>query len=349
MIYYIMSINNKSFAIVTAVLNEQDYINYFIECYLGVGFHKFYVLLDDSQGEQLPYTLKEHFKPRVQFIRLSEIFNKDAINYRLKAYEHKSGLIHEALQVVYRTRVKEDYCMLVGIDSLLYLNERTIQQYFIEKNIGDNIGLVFFHWFVAMNSKLIESQYNLVNYINSDRCFKAGSDHFFTLCNKKHVVGPTHDSHHYILNHDVLGFYNDNVYTIKPSYSFWTISRDILKVNSTDVRPHPCILHFVIRSVNDAIIKYYYQWSKNDPAVIEHRRRVINYIILSGSKDPAHYEGRLAYILRNNTFPNDLKIQTNYETIYIMGNDALIRQVLHESGVPYDKYIEWALNSGYFS
>jgi hypothetical protein len=337
----------KKFAIVTAVLNEHDYLNYFIECYVGVGFHKFYVLIDNSTCEQMQYKLKPEFVPLVKFVHITEIFDQKGIQHRLQHFKHKSGLIHEALQIIFTRLVKEDYVMLAGIDSLLYLNEKTIQQYFQEKRIDDSFGLVFFHWIICVNTKYTDTNYNLVNYINTENSYKSGSDHFFTLCNKKHVIRPSHDSHHYELAHPVKAWYNDDVYTIHPKDMFWKISKEILKVNSSTVRPHPCILHFIARSVNDVLIKYYNQWSNNDPNAIEKRRVALRNVILYKSNDREDYDGKLNFLNYSGTDMGHLNIQTNYAPFDVHGNDALIRKLLSECEIPYDKYLEWIETKGF--
>jgi hypothetical protein len=83
-----MSITNKRFAIVTACLNEQDYINYFIECYLGVGFHHFYILIDNSTDEQLPYTFKKQFHPHINTFYMTDIFSPEKIQQILATHPH---------------------------------------------------------------------------------------------------------------------------------------------------------------------------------------------------------------------------------------------------------------------
>ena len=340
--------SGKKFAIVTAVLNEHDYLNYFIECYIGVGFHKFYILIDNSTCEQLPYKIKPQFIPHVRFIFMNEIFDQKGIQHRLHAFKHKSGLVHEALQVIFTKFVKEDYVMLAGIDSLLYLNEKTVQQYFAEKRIDDSFGLIFFHWFTCVNFKYIDTNYNLVNYINSPACSKAGSDHFFTLCNRKHVIRPSHCSHLYELAHPVKAFYNDKVVTIHPKDQFWRVSKEILHVNSTEVRPHPCILHFMARSVNDILIKYFFQWtSSSDPSIFEKKKLCLRNIILHGSKDREDYDGKLNYLNYGETDMGHLRIQTNYDPFITNANNILIRKILEQCEIPYDSYVSWTQNNGF--
>lgn len=341
--------SNKKFAIVTACLNEQDYVNYFIECYLGVGFHHFYILIDNSTDEQLPYTFKKHFHPFINVFYMTDIFSQDTIQNILENHPHKASLVHAALQEIFLRYVTEDYCMLVGVDSLLYLNGLTVQSFFEQKGITDDVGMIFFHWYHCINNKTVESNYNLVNYIESKKCHKSGSDHFFTLCNKKHVVKPSDDSHHYIINKPVLSFYNDNLYTIEPHHNFWDISKNILHVNSNSVRPHGCILHFLVRSVNDCLLKYYYQWNKNDISIIHQKRSIINNIINTNSKDGNYYEGKLNYLFYGDSSSGHLGPSTNYEPIFLGANDALLKRMLYECNVSYETYLKWCSQFGYLS
>jgi hypothetical protein len=336
-----------SFAVVTAVLNEHDYLNYFVEHYLGLGFQKIYVLIDNSTSDQIDYELKPEIQSSVQFIFVTDLFKKFEVVEKLLRYNHKAVFIHEALQVLYKKYVTEDYCLLAGVDSFLYMDGKTIQEYFFQNNIGADVAMIFFHWYTCVNNKIVESEYNLLNTINSDDCFKSSCDHFFTLGKRDLVDCPSDDSHYYKINNPVKCMYNNQIVTVKPQHDFWNISKNICKIHSTSPHGHPCIIHFMIRSVNDCLIKYFYQWSTPYADNQESKINNIRNIILNKPTDSSEYEAKLHYLTYKNHVKGSQNIFTNFEDRSVGVNDQLLRKLLKECNIKYLEYINWCLHFEY--
>jgi hypothetical protein len=52
---------NKTFAIITPILYEHPYINYFIEYHFNLGFDKIYLLIDNFTCEQDEYIINNKY------------------------------------------------------------------------------------------------------------------------------------------------------------------------------------------------------------------------------------------------------------------------------------------------
>lgn len=341
-----MFINNKSFAIITPVLNEHQYINFFLDDYFNLGFHRVYILIDDSTSPQDAYIIKPEHQDRVSLINLQSLYSPSELQNHLSNNNHKSGLVHDAIARVYMHHTTEDYCLVVGVDSFLYLNGRTIQQLFVERNITEDVGMVFFPWFVFLNNQTKEANYNCLNIMEHPKCPKEHNHHFFTLAQRKLVNRPSSDSHHYYIDRSVKAWYQDQTHIINPEHRFHDISQNILKIHCNSLRPQPCIIHIMARSINDIFIKYYHQWTK-DTRALQQKKQNIYQIIVNNSKYPGHYAEKLGYLLKVNHHVEKCSIASNYNEFPVNFNEVFIKRILSECGISYDQYMHWLSKNNY--
>ena len=174
---------------------------------------------------------------------------------------HKSHYIHTCLQHIYRNMMNEDYTILLGVDSFLFLDNLTIQEYFIKYNITDDISQIFFRWISIINTS--NPKYNL--FENIDLNLKYYDVYFFTLGNRKLVIEPRVHSHHFeLINDNSKTFFDNKIYTINKN----TRHLEIIKIinNQLDIKgtTDNCIYHFVSRNIYDVFVKTYYYWSSSN-------------------------------------------------------------------------------------
>jgi hypothetical protein len=336
---------HPSFAIVTALLNEHDFLNYFVEYYVNLGFQKVYCLVDNSTTEQKPYLLKHDLVDYVMFIHVTDLFKKFEIVDMLLSCNHKSDFIHKSIQNVFQLFVVEDYCLLAGVDSFLHLQGLTVQNFFAQNKIEQDVGMIFFPWFSCVNNKTIEQEYNLVNIIDQSSCLKYVSDHFVTIGKKNLVLCPSDDSHYYKIENPVKCWYNKQVAIVKPHHSFHNISNDLFKIKSCCNQP--CVIHFMIRSVVDCLLKYYYQWSLPFSDDKEQKIKNLFEIIVNKTKDQTFYEKKLHYLTYSSSLSCQPNIKTNYNDFQIKENELLLKTMLKQCNISYLEYINWCLHCGY--
>ena len=259
---------NKTFAIITPVLLEHQYINYYVDYHLNLGFDKIYIMIDNLDYEQQKYNIKNaESQKKIVFLYMKDyVTDYSSINFNI----HKSSYIHKALQNMYSI-ITEDYTILLGVDSFLFLDNMTIQQFFNKYEITDDISQIMFKWIIAKNIKY-KSEYNLLHNINNYN--HSYGFHYFTLGNRKKVTIPSVDSHHYdIKNNNEKIWYNNKIYEINKNDNFWSILNIIGKDNNAY---NGSIIHFLIRSISDAIIKTYYFWNEKSDSRIENIKNFIN-------------------------------------------------------------------------
>jgi len=322
----------RTFAVITFVLLEHNYINFFVEYHLKLGFNKIYVLVDNIDYEQEEYIIenKEYREKVVFFNSNNYITNEQKLNWS-KLYCHKSGLIQFITQIIYKD-VKEDYTILLGVDSFLFLNNLTIQEYFVKFNITDDISQIFFKW-VNLYNKTSKLEYNLLKNINNNCCKKEYNHHFFTLGNRKLVKHPSGDSHHYeLINEECKGFFNNNIYTITNTDNFYTILDKTTHITNYENTKDGCIYHFYIRDCIDPFIKTYYYWSgSTDKNIL--KEQIYSFINL----DCKTYGNRLDYFLKNYYF-EICKISMDIENNSYIFNNKYLNLLLNECNITKEQF-----------
>jgi hypothetical protein len=326
----------NTFAILIPVFNEYSYINFFIEYHKNLGFDKFYILIDDSSDIQPDYKIKENLLPYIKFYRLTNIYSQKQINDIMFNSKHKSKLVHTALQYIF-TEIVEDYVITLGADSFLYLNELNIRDFLFKNNIDYQVIQIFFNWIKVFN-KNIDSQYNILNELNSENYTYCSSDHFFTLCQKKHIENLDITSHFYKCKPNIknICWCNNEIFIL----DYNNVFNDIINFKKNDYIPdYGCIIHFIFRNIKDIFIKSYYSWN-NDKKNIS---KMINDLI-NNKKKPDQMIGtgfRLDYLhhLRSPNKKSYLKFNFNYKSIDI--NINLFDNMLNETNINEKTFMKW--------
>lgn len=254
----------KTFSILTPVLLEHNYINFFVEYHLNLGFNKIYLLVDNYNIIQDEYVINNKSL-------LDKVIFLDSRNYNNKVNHQgdHTHYIHSLLQYIYQNEIFEDYTILLGCDSFLFLNNLTIQEYLITKNITDDISLIFFKWLVVYNNKY-KPTYNIIENINSSEKYKSFHSHVFTLAKRSDVICPSNDSHWYKMKNETFNvFLNNKVINLNKHISTYDIFN--LANNSAD----EYIYHFQSRDLMDSLVKSLYHWNVDKNKMAENIRNLI--------------------------------------------------------------------------
>jgi len=326
----------KSFAIMIPIFNEYDYINFFIEYHKNLGFDKFYILIDDSSEIQADYIIKDNLIPYLEFFRLTDIYSKSDINNILFNANHKSKLVHTALQYIF-SKINEDYVITLGADSFLYLNELTIQDFLFKNNISSDITQIFFNWINIFN-KNFDNEYNLLNELNNEKYTYSFSNHFFTLCQKKYIENLDITSHFYKCKKNIknICWCNNETFVLDNNNVF----NDIVNLKNNNFIPeYGCVIHFIFRNIKDIFIKSYYSWNNNKDNI----SKIINNLI-KNNDHPKKILGtgfRLDFLdyLKSKNKKLNFKFNFNYKSIVI--ENFLFKTMLNEINIDEKIFFEW--------
>lgn len=251
---------NQTFAIVTSLYLEHNYINFFIEYHLALGFNKFYVMIDDSTGPEDEYIIFDELKPYVNLIKYSDLYDKEYTKNWLENMWHKMELVHRVIINNIYPMVTEDYVMLLGCDSFLFLDNLTVKEYFIKNNITDDIAQIFFRWKDVRNFSFT-SNYNLFENMNTNDMEIFDGDQYYTMAKRSLVLRPSDNSHHYFMLNDGKGFYENKIINV---------TAGIGEEKYYEIRPHIInnepfntgVLHVTQRDFQNAVTKGVMFWEK---------------------------------------------------------------------------------------
>ena len=97
----------KTFSVLTTVLLEHNYINYFVEYHINLGFDKIYILIDNSTTLQDEYIIyNEECKKKIEFLDIRN-YSDESDLCLLENCTHKSAYVHKILQKIYRIKWKD--------------------------------------------------------------------------------------------------------------------------------------------------------------------------------------------------------------------------------------------------
>ena len=332
----------KTFSVLTTVLLEHNYINYFVEYHINLGFDKIYILIDNSTTLQDEYIIyNEEYKKKIEFFDIRD-YSDESDLCLLENCTHKSAYVHKILQKIYRIKMVEDYTILLGIDSFLFLNNLTIQSFFEKYKIGEDISQIFFKWINIFNHTY-NSEYNLLDNINSPNKIKNYNYHYFTLGNRKLVINPSGNSHHYDLNENRNGWFNNSIYNIDKNDNFNTILNKIGNDTNEENTKIGCIYHFMMRDIIDLFVKSYYYW--NNKSSNDIKRNIIRNIILNNSE----FIDRLTFV---NTKNHD-SIKTTEVFLNVNNKEStntniiILNKLLQDCDISIEDFNNWIKKNNY--
>lgn len=318
----------KTFSILTPILLEHNYINFFVEYHLNLGFNKIYLLVDNYNIVQDEYIINNKSL-------LDKIVFLDTRNYSNKITHNgcHTNYIHSVLQYIYQTEVFEDYTILLGGDSFLFLNNLTIQEYLIKKNITDDISLIFFKWLVIYNKKY-KPTHNIIENINSSEKNKIFDSHVFTLAKRSDVICPSDDSHWYKMKNENFNvFLNDKIFNLNRSIS----THDIFNHTGGNSRADEYIYHFQSRDLMDSLVKALYHWNVDKNKMIQNIR-----ILILENKIEAHNYLNLRLCSTIICFSNILVVENNNN---IVNNNYTINTKVYDELLSLANLNEEEINS----
>lgn len=325
---------NSTFAIIAPVYLEHNYINFFIEYHIDLGFNKIYIMIDDSTDIQEEYEIFEELLPFVKIFKYSDFYTQEETDIFMKQCGHKSIVVHKPLIEKIYPLVSEEYIILLGLDSFLYLENMKLLEYFQKYNIKDDVAQICFRWSCLYNYSY-KSEYNILNSVNNEKSIIDNFNsrmHYFTLGKKSLVAHPTYDSHHYKLNETKKLFFNGNIIDITPEDNFYNIVDKIKGFNFE--QGDSCILHILQRNFQDSLIKKLYCWSKQNINPYEITRQIIK-----KKESPGRWRIHPG-VQKKNFF--DIKYNASHITeLKYTFNENLINKLISDSGVSINEFDEW--------
>lgn len=171
-----------TFAISTILKNEHDYINQFIDYHLKLGFTFFYIMIDNIYYEQDSYEnyISEEYKQYIKFYYITREY--DLIKYKLiienNNYDTNQYWIDFFNDNVLN-EIKEKWVLIIGCDSFMYFNSKTVNNFIIDNNFSEDISQILFFWFVVRNLDNISNS-NLINNLNK-MYTEVSSNHCYTM------------------------------------------------------------------------------------------------------------------------------------------------------------------------
>lgn len=328
----------KTFAIITPILYEHTYINYFIEYHLKLGFDKIYFLIDNFTCEQDEYIINnQSLVDKVKFYYTKDLVSREE---QLQYVNHeKTHIVHRALQNVYKY-VIEDYTILLGVDSFLYLDNLTIKEFCDKYNlIKLDVSQIMFKWIVLVNFDY-KSNYSLLKDIHDKQnIHKMYNPTYFTLGNRHKVNHPSSDTHHYVIkNENDTIWCNNEIYKINNTHNFYNIV-DMMENNRVRIG---CIYHFMARDMLDVIIKTYYYWNKSSKVLKE---SILKFI----STNSNNFSDRFSYFYMgtdNHLIINKVTLNVDNEN-QTYNNDKLINKFLIDNNLSVEQLLECANKRGF--
>ena len=275
--------SDKTFSIITPVFLEHNYINFFIEYHLSLGFDMIYILIDNSTQQQDEYIIFDEFKPYVKMFDINMFYSPKMI-YSFLEKKTKDYLIHASLIDFIYPLVTEDYTILLGVDSFLYLNNLSIRDYFKVNGITENICQIFFRWRCLENT-IYSSTYNLFSYIDNNETIEEKNafynDHYFTMGKRSLVIKPSGDSHLYKIDGSGIGFYEGSVFEINSADNFYTIRNKMNDIKYYNSFHSASILHYLCRDLQNCLVKEVEYW--NGMVGRDERIKKLKHLILCNS------------------------------------------------------------------
>ncbi len=327
----------NTFAIGTIIKNEHDYINQFIEHHLNMGFTFFYIIVDNLTYQQ------DNYKKiiNINFLKYVKLYDLNK-NYNLNLYEQlkkNNSNTHiywiNYFNSIVLQEIKEDWILMIGMDSFLYLNGNTINDYM--KDINDDIFQIAFPWLAGYNLY----NYKINNFVQEiNKLYFQNHNHTYGMGKTKNIKKLHESSHFFIPKTEQQIIYIPNDIYFKTSDIITPY--DIFNKNKFNINNITMIfaLHVQLRSYDEIIVKDLYSWNfVNDDKLNLLKNLITNDEINNFTKNT--HGLRLYYILNNNCIKiNDitLNIKKNDSLNTTCYNDNLINKVLEKINICRESY-----------
>ncbi|WP_075590607.1 glycosyltransferase family 2 protein [Labilibacter marinus] len=231
--------NNQNVAILTYVLNEEAYIQEWLEYHIIIGVDKFYIVSTDDN----PTKYDKYLQPFADKVKLLHIDrNQDKLQF--VAYKHAQEYI------------KEDWILVIDLDEFIYLNKyNNIKDYL--KSMPDNTGHIQFPWLLAPSWEYSHS--TIKQNINSSNLY--ASDHCKSMVKKSEVKA--FSAHNHLTNSSTTSRLSSGKEHANRPY------HNTFQLDTTYFQNHPFVIHLVSRGFYDILNKIIHQrvvhrWKTSD-------------------------------------------------------------------------------------
>lgn len=325
---------NNTFAIVSMLKYEHDFINPWIEHHINIGCNHFYLLIDNLTQLQLDYVIDDKFKDKVSLFNCDQSDNipNSGIGFAMH--------VNLNYKIYNQNIINEDWVIAIGIDQYMYLNGNTIQEYLYNNNINDSCSQIVVPWSLCIFNKNDNTYNNFLENINNyNITYNNIRGHSNGLMRTSNLSEILTDSHFYISKTSTQTIYIVDEYFEMPSLpNTWDIFNIVNnKLNNILFKDLQIgTFHVMLRNINEIFIKSYFYWNfdRLDEAIKDLAYSIKNNINNLSSL-------RRHYTVNSNQFDIKLKFKNlesvNSSTYY----DNLIMDQLVKYNVTKDEFDNW--------
>ena len=328
------------YAICTILKFEHDYINQFIEHHLNIGFDSFYIIIDNLDFKQAEYinVIHDKFFKYIKLFNLDKSFDEQLyINLKINKCSTHSYWIKYFNQIVL-PEVKEDWLLMIGGDSFLYLDGKNINEYMNNiLTVNNNIFQVAFPWLAGYNldNKPIDNFCNEINKLHFQY-----HNHTYGMGKVSNIEYLDESSHYFVpKTREQIIYIPENIILNmgKQINAF-----DIFKNNKFNINENSNVfaLHVQLRNYDEIIIKDLYSWNMcNDD-----RRSLLNSLLTQNNTSNFISNTkafRLNYILNNSCTKikeKQLNVANNNFINLNKYNKTVIMELLKSINIKYEQY-----------
>jgi hypothetical protein len=335
--------NKTSFAIGTILKHEHDYINQFIEHHLNLGFDFFYIIIDNLDYEQINYesVIKTDYKKYIKLYNLDKNFDYEYYNNIKKQNLNPHQYWINYFNQIVLPDIKENWILMIGGDSFLYLNDLKIETYVNNVlNKYDNIFQFAFPWLAGYNLDDLEildfcGDVNKLYFQNHNHTYgMALVSNIEKLHLSSHLFVPKNEEQIIYIPNDIIFKTDKNV---TPYDIFIKNPFDINNLSKHNI----FALHVQLRNYDEIIIKDYFSWNLN------HNNDNLKKLILEDTYNDHISKTcawRLHYILNNcckkiNKLDMNIKNNCLNTNIYTKNKVMEIMNLINVSQEQYDKFL----------
>lgn len=335
----------QTIAMFTHVKNEHDFINQWIEYHITLGVNHFYIGIDNSISIQDEYVLHESLKEKVTFfyIEKTKIINQHTVTYKSNQY---------------LKTIKEDWVMISAPDMYYYNHGKNLID--LVNSVKEECGQIIIPNIFLYNV----SNSNQDNFLQNINKYKVQHQVIVT-----HVISRTNGLKNMTDAGHCCILQGNNICKMEDEYTTMPINGNInfqifhkmkKKINlyKEDINNYKngIILHFHLRSIDEAFIKDYFQWDAeykiNDrinlfKKMIKCKDFNFTNILESALKTynmrPQHIKRcrELLHIKNINYFKQPLNIPSLKLKNETKHYDKLINIILKEANISKEEYSEW--------
>lgn len=259
-----------TYAIATVVKNEHDYIGQFVEYHWNLGFTHFYILVDNIIYEEPNYQvcIDEKYLKHITFYYLDKSFDpkyyNDIINNKRRSSHYWIAYFNKHVLPI----IKEDWILIIGLDSFMYFDGKSVNEYMLNANIRPETTQIAFPWCVVENMGNKRVDY-FCEEITDLYVREKPWDHSYTMGKVSKIKNLNISTHGFFSKDDEqLIYICDNTYMNAPSdVNVWDIFKKIQFSILHENHPKNYSIHFMFRNYDEIIIKDFFYFRNAEPCL----------------------------------------------------------------------------------